>query len=194
MHKRKNGSFGAENLLRQIHIGYAILKFFFEKFIKGGIVLSKILKSITKRIVYNFTKKPTQYVHVDKPKSLQDLRQIQYNNWCKRYGVYNGSYLPKDPNRLTFKGWKETTNPNNQSRSRLFERKSSGQTIRYDDKALTIRGTVADEHYHWDNPNKDMTSGKTQNNTKYLDRYGNSCKKGSKQSHLAPFDRDYKFK
>ena len=41
-----------------------------------------ILNKIARSVVYSCTEKPTHYVHVDNPKTLQELRQVQYNNWC----------------------------------------------------------------------------------------------------------------
>lgn len=73
------------------------------------------LKNIFRHFVYYNTKKPKCYVHIDEAKSLQDFRQIQYNNWCKRNAVYNGSYLPTNPNVLIHKGWIETTAKGNTS-------------------------------------------------------------------------------
>ena len=66
-----------------------------------------MIKKIKNRIIYGLTEKPSCYVHVDEPKSLQDYRQIQYNNWCKAKGVFNGSYLPYKPETLLKRGWKD---------------------------------------------------------------------------------------
>lgn len=67
-----------------------------------------------RRMVYNNTVKPEHYVHVDEPKTLQDKRQIQFNKWCRRNGVYCGSYLPANPDTLNKKGksWTEITAKN----------------------------------------------------------------------------------
>lgn len=105
----------------------------------------KLLKKIRNYFVYNLTQKPECYVHIDKPKSLQDERQIQYNKWCKRYGVYNGSYLPDNHKILTKKGWVDATSRKNKSGSNeIYYRKSTGQTIRHEAKT-----SKKDEHYHW---------------------------------------------
>lgn len=155
-----------------------------------------ILKKIARSVVYHCTERPSHYVHVDEPKTLQEYRQVQYNNWCKFKGVYNGSYLPKDPNRLkesSKKGWIEITSFKNETgRHRTFKRKSSGQVVDYHFKAPTKRGTIADEHYHW--RNGFVLNKPKKNKMIYLNRFGNPCLKNSKESHLAPFDKDYDYK
>ena len=155
-----------------------------------------VLKKLFNGFVYHNTEKPEHYVHIDKPRSLQDLRQIQYNNWCKANGVYNGSYLPSNPDKLkesSKKGWREITSPKDNTRlHRTFQRKSSGQVVDYHDKAPTKKGTIADEHYHWENPNPTLFNSKKE--TKYLDRYGNGCISGSRESHLAPLNKNYNYK
>ena len=158
----------------------------------------KILNKIARSVVYSCTEKPTHYVHVDNPKTLQELRQVQYNNWCKAKGVYNGSYLPKDPNKLKEtgkKGWRETTSPYDKTGThRTFQRKSSGQVVDYHYKAPTKRGTIADEHYHWWKAFTIKENRKTPDSEKYRNRYGKTCSDGSPESHLAPLDKDYIFK
>ena len=145
----------------------------------------KIIDKIMKNLVYHLTDKPKQYVHVDKPKSLQDDRQVQYNKWCKAKSVYNGSYLPSNPDVLTEsgkKGWYETKGSKD-GKIRNFKRKSSGQTVRYDgetDKQIA--------HYHWNNPKPTIRNLKLQ--TKYLDRYGNPCTERDDSHHLAPLDKN----
>ena len=158
----------------------------------------RILKKIARSVVYHCTEKPTHYVHMDKPKTLQEHRQVQYNNWCKAKGVYNGSYLPKDPNKLKEtgkKGWRETTSPYDKTgKHRTFRRKSSGQVVDYHYKAPTQRGTIADEHYHWWEIFSFEKQPKKPKHGNYRDRYGNVCSEGSKESHLAPLDKKYDFK
>ncbi len=146
-----------------------------------------IFKKIKNRIVYSLTEKPKCYVHVDEPKNLQDLRQIQYNNWCKAKGVYSGSYLPKNPDVLTKRGWEDITvrkYQENKPQDRHLQRKSSKQIVRYESET-----NKQFAHYHWEN--RTSLKDKKSRNEFYKDRYGNICKRGSEESHLAPYDRDY---
>ena len=157
-----------------------------------------ILKKIARSVIYNCTEKPTHYVHVDNPKTMQEHRQVQYNNWCKAKGVYNGSYLPKNPNKLREtgkKGWRETTSPKDTTGlHRTFQRKSSGQVVNYHEKTLTKKCTVANEHYHWWEAFSFEMNPKKPKGTQYRDRYGNVCREGTRESHLAPLDKNYEFK
>lgn len=148
-----------------------------------------ILSKIGRNIVYHVTEKPSHYVHVDKPKSLQDLRQVQYNNWCKTKGVYNGSYLPKNPDMLSNKrGWIESNGrPDKQVRN--FQRKSTGQKVRFD-----AENEKQYDHYHWENGNSIDSVRKKKACEKYIDRYGNVCREKSPESHLSPLDKDYIYK
>lgn len=153
------------------------------------------LNKITKSFVYHCTEKPAYYVHVDNPKTLQEYRQVQYNNWCKAKGVYNGSYLPKNPSTLKHKGWREiTSGKDTTGLHRRFQLKSSGQIVDYHEKTPTKRGTIADEHYHWWEAFSLEDIPKKPKKTQYRDRYGNVCREGSKESHLAPLDKKYNFK
>ena len=127
--------------------------------------------------------KTPHYVHIDKPKTLQEYRQVQYNNWCKAKGVYNGSYLPKNPSMLNRKGWLDITSSKNKSGIKHFRRKSSGQVVRFDPENETQI-----DRYHWSNPTPTKASHKL--TTKYLDRYGRPCTKRYDQYHLAPLDKD----
>jgi hypothetical protein len=144
-----------------------------------------LVKNIQRRIIYRFTKKPECYVHIDKPKTWQEKRQVQYNNWCKAKGVYNGSYLPKNPDTLKRKGWNETTHPKNKT-NKEYQRKSTGQTVRYDPPRQRPKSDVIeDEHYHW---------FKDKDKKLCRDKYGNECIEKKPQSHLAPFDKKYNYK
>ena len=143
----------------------------------------KTYKSVFNRIIYHYTEKPTHYVHVDKPKSFQDYRQIQYNKWCKAKGVYNGSYLPENPKKLERKGWLDITSGKNQSGKKHYMRKSSGQIVRFDPE-----NNDQIDHYHWSNPVPTKPNHKVK--TEYLDRYGKPCTKYDDRHHLAPLDRD----
>lgn len=153
-----------------------------------------IIKKIQKKIVYALTEKPNCYVHVDAPKTLQDMRQIQYNNWCKAKGVYNGSYLPKDHTILTHKGWLDVTHPLMQcSDKRQYERKSTGQRIEHHDVRINDNGVLEKAHYHWINTQKPFLKNEKGEKYNRYDRYGKLCIKHSKESHLAALDKDYDF-
>lgn len=143
----------------------------------------EILNKIARSVVYHCTEKPTHYVHVDKPKTLQEYRQVQYNNWCKAKGVYNGSYLPKNPSTLNNKGWMDITSSKNQSGKKHYMRKSSGQIVRFDPE-----NEEQIDHYHWSNPLPTKIGHKV--TTEYLDRYRKPCTKYDDQHHLASLDRD----
>ncbi len=159
-------------------------------------------KNFIDKLIFRVTKKPECYKRVKDPPqtTMQKLlhprkaRQQQYNDWCVRYGVYCGSYLPEDPNALLKKGWDETTHPNNKTgKHRDFQRKSSKQTVRYDDKT-NKKGRVEDEHYHWNNASSIQGMRSLSNDKKYIDRYGNVCAKGSPESHLAPKDKNFNYR
>ena len=145
--------------------------------------LLKFINKLFNRYVYNHTLKPEHYVHVDKPLTLQEYRQIQYNRWCKRYAIYNGSYLLKDSNTLLRKGWVESTHQLDNSGDKEFTRKSSKQRVRFEH----AKNDQID-HYHWFNPNPTIRNKKYK--TEYLDRYGMPCTKKDDCHHLAPLDAD----
>jgi hypothetical protein len=151
----------------------------------------KLLKKLEKAIIYKLTKKPECYVHVDNPKTLQEKRQVQYNKWCRAKGIFNGSYLPQNPNTLTHKGWRETTNPKN-PKNKEYQRKSTGQMVRYD-PPRPRRGTnvIEDEHYHWYTEPSFEKRRKQDTKQKFYDRYGKICADRSDESHLAPLDKKY---
>lgn len=167
--------------------------------------------TLFEKVVYALTEKPTEYVHIDTPKTLQDYRQIGFNRWCKAIGVYSGSYLPADPEKLTSngrKGWYENTSSKNKTGdNRIFVRKSTGQIVRHDDTKTKRNGTTVDQHYHWHNEkqtqdiaeylqmnNIELSKKEQSEKFKYKDRYGHHCDDGSKESHLAPRDSDYRFR
>lgn len=142
--------------------------------------------------VYKHTEKPKEYVHLDEPKTLQEHRQVQYNNWCKKNGVYNGSYLPESPDTLTKKGkgWVETKGKPDKT-VRNFTRKSSGQKVQFNGDRINNKGKLEDKHYHWKNIDK---NGKEIKGHERFDRYGKPCEDGSPESHLAPLDKKYNMK
>lgn len=159
-----------------------------------------ILSKFTKNYIYRHTKKPTHYVHVDKPKTLQEHRQVQFNNWCKVKGVYCGSYLPAKPDNLTAagkKGWVETTTQKDKTgEHREFKRKSTGKWVSFHDKKVE-HGIPIDQHYHW---HRYLTTEENRKNKKdkpnfcYYDKYGKICAKDSCESHLAPLDGKYNYR
>lgn len=160
-------------------------------------MIKKFIGKLKKKLVHGLTKKPECYVRVDKPKTLQDHRQVWYNKWCKVKGVYNGSYLPKNPKKLLKKGWVETTSADrdkNKTSLKDYQRKSSGQMVSYEDGKYNKRGVWEDRHYHWLNGKTKKEHRKLKDDFKRIDRYGKVCHKDSKQSHLAPLDKDYKFR
>ena len=107
------------------------------------------------RLIYSITKKPKHYVEVRKPPQTtreklsrpQDARQVQYNKWSKRYKVYSGSYLPKDHNDLKKKGWQKKKISDGDHH--FYQRKSTNQTIRFDNDRINKRGFFEKGHYHW---------------------------------------------
>lgn len=114
-----------------------------------------ILSRIVDRIVYSTTKKPRHYVEVRNPprtpieklKRPQDARQMQYNRWSKRFHIYSGSYLPKDHRELFKSGWEEVRNLRS-GKQRFYRRKSSHQTIRFDEAQIK-KNRYEKAHYHW---------------------------------------------
>ena len=159
-------------------------------------------KSFIDKLIYHITKKPDCYKRVKNPPQTllqkllhpQQARQQQYNDWCIKYGVYCGSYLPENPNTLLKKGWNETTHPNNKTGDhRDFQRKSTKQTVRFDNQKYK-NGKCEDKHYHWNNATTTQSKRALTNDKKYLDRYGNPCAKDSPESHLAPKDKNYNYR
>ncbi|MFI3228762.1 MAG: hypothetical protein R3Y23_01175 [Bacillota bacterium] len=151
-------------------------------------------KSFLDKVIYAATQKPQHYVHVDKPKTLQDRRQVQYNNWCKRYGVYNGSYLPEEPETLLKKGkgWKYLTEHDvKKSDHKEYQRKSSGQMIMFDNDKINEFGRLEEKHYHWQRGASKEERKTFPKESNRVDRYGNTCGEHSEPSHLAPKDEDY---
>ncbi len=153
-----------------------------------------MLKKLKRKIVYAMTEKPEHYVHVDTPKTLQDHRQVQYNNWCKRKGVYNGSYLPEDPQTLLRKGWTDKKDTGGKLGSQKYIRKSSGQKVMFHKEKVLESGMPEDKHYHWFNQNAKIANGKVDQETGMMTRYGEPCKAHSKPSHLAPLDKKYNYR
>jgi hypothetical protein len=165
--------------------------------IKGGDIMKLI-----DRFIYSITTKPKHYVEVKNPPKTtreklarpQDARQMQYNRWSRRYKVYSGSYLPKDHNDLIKKGWK--SKKVSDSQHHFYQRKSTNQTIRYDDDRINNRGKFEKGHYHWYIWWKNYFGKKTEkhfrkkqrnnNNTEkvYYNEYGEKTSFGNWDHHI----------
>ena len=133
--------------------------------------------------IFKKTTKPIEYVHIENPKSNQDYRQLHFNAWSKVHGVYSGSYLPRDPNKLLKKGWKKIFSLTKLKKA-IYERKSTKQQVLFE--KANDKGNVDVDHYHWF-----IGDHKDKINHKFL--YNNSkvkCKKGSDETHLLPLDKE----
>lgn len=53
---------------------------------------------------------------------------------------------------------------------------------------------IENEHYHWFELKTFEDHIKESKNKRYRDRYGKLCVKNSRESHLAPYDKDYDYK
>lgn len=145
-------------------------------------------RSLIDMFVYWITKKPLHYVEVKNPPKTvvekiahpQDARQVQYNEWSKRFKVYSGSYLPDDGSKLTTRGWEDSTHSvikNNRptNKSKFYRRKSTNQWVRDD---------VTHWHwYNWWNRKLNHKAIRSLDYT-YFDMFGVPTKKGSIESHL----------
>ena len=106
------------------------------------------------RMVYLWSEKPNHYKEVRNPPKTnlekllrpQDARQVQYNNWSKKFKVYSGSYLPNDHNELKSKGWKKKKASDNMHH--IYQRKSTNQTVRHDDETFNKKKKEV-EPAHW---------------------------------------------
>ena len=101
----------------------------------------------------------------------------------KGHIVAVASSLPKNPNDLLSKGWKEITDPRAKEagNARVFKEKDTGLRIRFDKGTPGGFGFKGKDHYHIDNPN--ATDKKER---RYLDKNGNPVNKNSKASHIIP--------
>ncbi|MEG1536458.1 MAG: hypothetical protein RR416_05775, partial [Clostridia bacterium] len=105
-----------------------------------------MLEQLKRKFIYKHSTKPECYVHVDKAKTLQEKRQAQYNNWCKRYSVYNGSYLPEEPTTLLKKGWTDRKPTGGKIGKETYQRKSSGQKVMFHKDKIDKNGMPVDKH------------------------------------------------
>jgi hypothetical protein len=85
--------------------------------------------------------------------------------------------VPASP-ELLGEGWEETTHPNNNSGSKDFKNKKTGEEIRWDPGKEGKPGWEGKDHWHRYNPN---STGKKD---LYLDRSGNAVSRGSEASHI----------
>jgi len=96
-------------------------------------------------------------------------------------GGESGSDLPKNPDDLLKRGYKETTHPDAAANGvRRFENPETGDKLEFHKGRPGESGYKAEDHYHRPNPNK---MGKRDY---YLDKNGNPVAKGSDESHLFP--------
>ena len=89
--------------------------------------------------------------------------------------------LPKNPDKLVEKGWRDTT-PTSMSQntsSKVYTNKD-GLRVRFDKGNPSQGGYGGKDHYHVLNPN---STGK---HDYYLDKDGNPVPKNSKASHIIP--------
>jgi hypothetical protein len=65
--------------------------------------------------------------------------------------------------------------------------KAQGNTYLDTAGMLTTKGKLKKTHYHWKNQDSKKLSKKQGENVYYFDKYGNTCKRGSDESHIKPF-------
>ncbi len=87
--------------------------------------------------------------------------------------------LPKNPNDLLRKGYREITHPMaREGGHRTFENPVTGQRIRFDPAKPEKSGHGGRDHYHYYNSNQ------TDRMTEYLDINGDPCPRHSHESHI----------
>ena len=95
-------------------------------------------------------------------------------------GAYRAAIksLPKNPNKLSEKGWKDITPSNmlQNTTSKMYIK--NGLKVRFDKGNPSQGGYGGKDHYHVLNPN---STGK---HDYYLDKDGNPVPKNSKASHI----------
>ena len=151
-------------------------------------------RSLIDKIIYSITKKPKHYIEVRNPPETirgklarpQDARQVQYNKWSKAHQVFSGSYLPYQVRDLEHRGWETKRDSKNAYETEHF-RKSTGQHVLRHGRHINKNGQLEPTHYHWKNPDSKKLSKKQGENVYYFDKYGNTCKRGSDESHIKPF-------
>lgn len=89
--------------------------------------------------------------------------------------------LPRSGNGLISKGWKDISHPRQaKNGSFTYQDPETGLRIRYDKAKLSETGFAGKHHYHILNPAAHDSSDM------YLDKDGNPCSRGSKESHILP--------
>ena len=144
------------------------------------------------KLIYSITEKPNCYVEVKNPPKTfleklarpQVARQVQFNNWSKRFKIYSGSYLPENDRQLLKKGWEDKKN----CKSSVFmQRKSTGQTVRSD------YHNNMPHHYHWLDYKEKSFNNKMRKKFKerefggqcvYYNKYGQLTHQGDPEHHL----------
>ncbi|MBP3308635.1 MAG: hypothetical protein J6L90_04250 [Clostridia bacterium] len=150
-------------------------------------------RSLIDRVIYAITKKPNHYIEVKNPPKTvseklsrpQDARQVQYNEWSRRHQVFSGSYLPYQAKDLINNGWDEKSLSKNKYETELV-RRSTGQHVLRHGRHINKNGEIEPTHYHWKNKKDPKLSKKQHQNVYYFDKYGNTCPRGSEESHLKP--------
>lgn len=87
-----------------------------------------------------------------------------------------------------------TSSKNETGLHTTLRRKSSGQVVTFHEKRIKSNNKIEDEHYHWFELKTFEDQIKESKNKNYRDCYGNLCKIKSRESHLAPYDKDYNYK
>ena len=98
---------------------------------------------------------------------------------CYKETVNN---LPKNPDTLMQKGWKDITPPqmSKNTTSKMYKDGNTGLTVRFDKGQKGAGGYGSKDHYHVLNP---KASGR---DDYYLDKNCNPVPKNSKASHIIP--------
>ena len=91
------------------------------------------------------------------------------------------SSLPKTGDGLLLKGWEDISHPKQAEQgSFTYRNPTTGLRIRFDKAKPGRSGFSGMDHYHILNPNAKDSSDM------YLDKNGNPCSRGSKESHILP--------
>ncbi len=95
--------------------------------------------------------------------------------------VATASSLPKTGDDLLSEGWVNISHPKQEQKgSTTYQNPNNGLKIRYDKGKSGEPGFSGKNHYHILNPDAHNSSDM------YLDKNGNPCSKGSKESHILP--------
>lgn len=107
------------------------------------------------------------------------------NKLADLFNIFGGSRLPEDPNELLKQKWEDITHPEKKEKHRggTFKNKATGQEVNFDYGNENKGRFQSHNHYHWKNLENDK------NKYPYIDKYGNKCKKSSKESHIIPIKK-----